>query len=530
MMTKKNIMPIAVLTVICLVVAVLLAAVNYFTAPVIEDNAEKKVNASLYAVLEDADGFEKITLEDYQGKPKSVVAAHKDKGGSGYVIVLETSTSYTSGAPMSITVGIGTDGIIKGATLNSYSETKDLGKETYPKTYVGLTSNDIDTSNSELLVSGVTFSSKAFKSAIKDALDFAAILGGEAPVEPAPETLPRTDEEIISLAGALVGTGADLVDVTPTERDLVKRVYKDKGGKGYVAYVVVISQYGTPETETLIHFSSSGKIAGYNKLLWKTSDAMYGYVPPTEDVVDAFYAKFTGKNSAEFKAAFTGEGVELVTNATNTSKSLVAGIVEAFDAVDTMISDDMPTAEATVKSLAEALIGEGADLEEIAIGKKDYTRRLYRDKGGKGYVAYVVVISQYGTPETETLVYTDNDGKIVNIKKITWKTSDPMYGYVPPTEDVVDAFYEKIPGNTLESFKSSFTGEGAELVTNATNTSKSLVASIIEALEIIKDSEADDVDAPIDNTPRIVGIVILAVAFASATAVIVIKTVRRRRV
>ena len=57
MMTKKNIMPIAVLTVICLVVAVLLAAVNYFTAPVIEDNAEKKVNASLYAVLEDADGF-----------------------------------------------------------------------------------------------------------------------------------------------------------------------------------------------------------------------------------------------------------------------------------------------------------------------------------------------------------------------------------------------------------------------------------------------------------------------------------------
>ena len=88
-MTKKNIMPVAVLTVICLVVAILLAVVNYFTADKIAENADRKVNESLYAVLDSASGFEKINLEDYDAVPKTVAAAHKDKGGTGYVIVVK---------------------------------------------------------------------------------------------------------------------------------------------------------------------------------------------------------------------------------------------------------------------------------------------------------------------------------------------------------------------------------------------------------------------------------------------------------
>ena len=679
-------MPVAVLTVICVVVAILLAVVNHFTAPEIAKNAERKVNESLYAVLDGADGFDEIkNLDEYEGKPKTVVAAHKDKGGSGYVIVLETSTSYTSGAAMSITVGIGTDGAVKGATVTSYSETKDFGKETYPKTFVGLTSDDIDTSNGDLLVSGVTYSSKAFKAAIKDALEFVKLLGGAEPIEPTPETLPKTDAEIIELAKALVGEGADLEDVTPTERDLVKRVYKDKGGKGYVAYLVVmsqygtpetetlvhftnggklsktskvvwkpsdanpeygynppaadvvdafyakladksfeefksvftgedvelvsgvtktsknlvasiveafekveeliandmprvedevkqlaaalvgegaslinvtpdetkyikriykdektrgyvaylvvISQYGTPETETLVHFNASGRIAGVNKLVWKPSDANpeYGYNPPAMDVVDAFYAKFDGKNSTEFKTAFTGEGVELVSGVTKTSKNLVESIVEAFGAVDKLIYEDMPTSEATVKALATTCLEGITELEEIAIGNCDYVRRLYVDKGGKGLVAYVVVISQYGTPETETLIHADETGKIVAINPITWKPSDanPEYGYNPPAEDVVNAFYEKIPGNTLETMKANFTGEGVELVAGVTKTSKNLVASIIEGLEVINENLPEP---PVDTTPRTVGIVILAVALLSVAAVVVIKIVRRRKV
>ena len=146
---------------------------------------------------------------------------------------------------------------------------------------------------------------------------------------------PEDDEatKIMNLAKALVGEGAALSKVNVTG-EYVKDVFVDANGKGYVVHVLVMSQYGTPETETLVYINAEGKLAGVNKLVFKTSDPMYGYVPPTEEVVDAFYAKLTGKNFAEFKAAFTGEGVELVTNATSTSTKLVASIVEAFEVVD----------------------------------------------------------------------------------------------------------------------------------------------------------------------------------------------------
>ena len=144
----------------------------------------------------------------------------------------------------------------------------------------------------------------------------------------------ETGDDIKGLAEKLVGDGASLSKVNNVTGEYVKTVYVDANGKGYVVHVLVPSQYGSAETETLVYINAEGKLAGVNKLVFKTSDAMYGYVPPAAEVVDAFYAKLTGKTLAEFKAAFTGEGVELVTNATSTSTKLVASIVEAFEVVE----------------------------------------------------------------------------------------------------------------------------------------------------------------------------------------------------
>ena len=332
-MTKKNIMPVVVLTVICIVVAVLLAVVNYFAAPEIKKNADLKVSKSLEAVFPENTGFDEIKLSDYKNVPSTVTKAYKEKSGAGHVVVLETSTSYTSGAKMSITVGIDSNGAIKGISLNQYSETKDFGKETYPKTFVGLKASDVDTSNNNLLVSGVTFSSKAFKSAIKDAFNLMIILdGGEIEPEAAqtPAPLPRTDAEILALATELVGQGATFDDVTPDGTKYARKMYKEKNGNGFVAYVLVMSQYGTPETETLVHIGNDGKIVNVKKLLWKTSDAMYGYEPPTQEQADAFYAELPGKDALEI-ANYRAEDAELVSNATRTSLGLVNGISEALE-------------------------------------------------------------------------------------------------------------------------------------------------------------------------------------------------------
>lgn len=160
---KTKFMPAIVLTAICLVVALALAAVNLFTAPIVEENTRKKEQESLRQVMPGSAGF---TLLEGLTLPETVKSVYREDEGRGYVLLLSTSSQYTSsGEPMNITVGIGTDGTITGILLTSYSESKDFGKETYPATYVG---KDENLKGVEL-VAGVTYSSTAFRDAVKDA-------------------------------------------------------------------------------------------------------------------------------------------------------------------------------------------------------------------------------------------------------------------------------------------------------------------------------------------------------------------------
>ena len=162
------------------------------------------------------------------------------------------------------------------------------------------------------------------------------------------------------------------------------------------------------------------------------------------------------------------------------------------------------------------------NIVEIQVEDTTYLKELYKFDGG--VVAYVVVISQYGTPETETLVQISNNGEIVALQKLLWKTSDAMYGYEPPTDEVVDPFYNRLVGFSAEELTALLSRvESGEdiLVTNATNTSSSLVTAILEAFSV-----AENYLEP-DFTARVVGIVIFALSFASAIVVIIIK--RRKR-
>ncbi len=75
---------------------------------------------------------------------------------------------------MLISVGIGTDGVIKGIVITAYTESKDIGAD-YPQKFVGKDSSleGIDT------VAGVTYSSRAFIDAIKDAFNGLTAVGAE---------------------------------------------------------------------------------------------------------------------------------------------------------------------------------------------------------------------------------------------------------------------------------------------------------------------------------------------------------------
>ena len=532
---KENLKPVIVLLAICVVVAALLGAVNLLTEDIIEDNEQQKVFESLKEAM---DGHITPIKNLPDGTPKSVTGMYEVReNASSDTLKGKIVTLVVKGyaGDISMTVGVKSDGTVSKVVITSQSESHGkAGMASYPDKFKGVGADEV---GSVELFTGATVSSTAIRGGVADAIAAATGAGSSEPEE---ETLPKTDAELLSLSEALVGTGTTLADITPEEGNTyLKRLYK-ADGKGYVAYLLVISpEYGTPETETLIHFSNGGKILAVNKLTWKTSDAIYGYEPPTEETVNAFYDKLKGNTSASFAEKFIkAEGedkeVEHVSNATNTTNRLVASIAEAFEFVDGLVRLEMPHEESEVIELSKELVGEGATLTDITPESgRNYLRKLYKVAEG-GYVAYLVVISpNYGTPETETLIHFDNSGKIVAVNKLTWKTSDAIYGYEPPTEETVKAFYDKLAGNTSATFAEKFVkaeGEDKEVehVANATNTTNRLVASIAEAFDFV-DGLTQTAEQGGSNGARIVGIIILSLGILCPVGLAVFKKIRGRK-
>ncbi|MCQ2411968.1 MAG: FMN-binding protein [Sphaerochaetaceae bacterium] len=159
MATKKATQLILLIATV-IVFAGILVALNTVTGPKILANQNSAVFEPLFAVMPEAKGFTALDL----AAADTVKAAWKETSGKGYVIQLATNKGYTH-EDIDITVAIAADGKISAVNLESYPETKDFGKETYPATYIG---QDSTLANVQL-VAGVTFSSKAFKGAIEDA-------------------------------------------------------------------------------------------------------------------------------------------------------------------------------------------------------------------------------------------------------------------------------------------------------------------------------------------------------------------------
>ena len=144
-----------------LIISILfLSLLNLITGPFIEKNNSKAELEPLYEVMADADGFEKMELDNL---PSTVTEVYKETSGKGYVIKLSTNKGFT-GKDITFRVAISQDGKITGIALDDYPETKDFGAD-YPSTYIG---SDSTLSTVEI-VAGVTYSSTAFKNAVADA-------------------------------------------------------------------------------------------------------------------------------------------------------------------------------------------------------------------------------------------------------------------------------------------------------------------------------------------------------------------------
>ena len=158
---KAKLFPTLTLGIICLVVVLMLAAVNTITAPLIEKAQEKKVQKTLAQVMPLGSDFSKIEIS---GLPEEVTAAYRETGG-GYVFQMKV-TGYKPG--LIILCGIDANGVITGAEFIASNET--LSAEVgLGKNFIGYTS---DTVTPEL-VAGSTAkkTTGAYYSAIESALE-----------------------------------------------------------------------------------------------------------------------------------------------------------------------------------------------------------------------------------------------------------------------------------------------------------------------------------------------------------------------
>ena len=155
---------LAILLVIVTIFGASMFALNFYTGPIIENNQTGAANARLNEVMPGGSAYEDITAT-LSGVPASVVKVNKEKSGLGYVIEATASSQYTGATPMDIVIGVDSTGKICGIKLAAHSESLIFGED-YPSTYIG---KDSALAGVELYA-GSTFSSKAFKGAVEEAL------------------------------------------------------------------------------------------------------------------------------------------------------------------------------------------------------------------------------------------------------------------------------------------------------------------------------------------------------------------------
>ena len=162
---KSKLLPSIVLSSICLIVALLLAAVNMVTAPKIAEIQAQKVQEALSAVYPDGINF--IELENIDNMPENVLSVHTEDGG-GYVFQIEVK-GYKSG--LIIMCGVDPEGKVTGADFVKSSET--LSAEVgLGELYIGQSLDSFE----PILTTGATKTTGAYSSAIKTALESFNIL------------------------------------------------------------------------------------------------------------------------------------------------------------------------------------------------------------------------------------------------------------------------------------------------------------------------------------------------------------------
>lgn len=174
---KDKVIPTIVLTLICVISAVLLVFSHELTKDRIADQKEQKFNKSVEALFGECDS---TLIDDNFGHDEIEAIAVTSDGKTAIQVVAD---GYSKDG-INILVGIDEKGALSGIDFVSLGETPGLGSkvrdiESFRDQFIGITEapEEVDA------ISGATFSSKGMRRAVAAAMDVynenkEAILGG----------------------------------------------------------------------------------------------------------------------------------------------------------------------------------------------------------------------------------------------------------------------------------------------------------------------------------------------------------------
>ena len=173
--SAKNdfVMPIVVLTAICLVITALLAFTNSATSAVIETAAKERARAARNEIIPEAEDFELLEVE---GLPSTVKEVYSTTNDCGYIFML-TAMGY--GGEMDLICGIDNEGKIISVNTLSHNETKGMGSKTTEEPFRSQFVGKDESLTGVDAITGATISSTAYLGAIADAFTAFNIVRGE---------------------------------------------------------------------------------------------------------------------------------------------------------------------------------------------------------------------------------------------------------------------------------------------------------------------------------------------------------------
>ena len=174
-MRKDFIMPIIVVSLICVIVTGVLALGHNLTQPIITAAAAERAGVAMRAIVPHADSFERVEMN---GLPREIYAAYRISNNEGYIFIV---TSSGFGGDMRVICGIDTDGRIIRTAVLSHTETLSFAAPVFAESHAGqYWGQDRNGVEGISLVAGSTITAVAFRNAVRYAFEAFEVLTGGA--------------------------------------------------------------------------------------------------------------------------------------------------------------------------------------------------------------------------------------------------------------------------------------------------------------------------------------------------------------